>query len=138
MREIKFRGKRLENGEWVYGSLVSIHDTAIIVEECDFSWSPDTDITAFWFDKKENEVDPATVGQYTGLKDKNGREIYEGDIIGGSNGSINGWEWPFSSEIKWNDEECGFNTPNWGYMDSTHYYNVLGNIYDNPDLLKTE
>lgn len=120
MREIKFRGKRLDNGEWVYGGIIFI----------------DGGKPHIFCNYEGVEVDPATVGQYTGLKDKNGKEIYEGDIIGGSNGSINGWEWPFKSEIKWNDEECGFNTPNWGYMDSTHYYNVLGNIHDNPELLK--
>lgn len=131
MREIKFRGKRLDNGEWIKGnSIVRVGDGFFI---CDWTGVA---IKESEFYNLFTEVAPATVGQYTGLKDKNGREIYEGDIIGGSNGSINGWEWPFKSEIKWNDEECGFNTPNWGYMDSTHYYNVLGNIHDNPELLK--
>ena len=131
MREIKFRGKRLDNGEWIKGnSIVRVGDGFFI---CDWTGVA---IKKSEFYNLFPEVAPATVGQYTGLKDKNGREIYEGDIIGGSNGSINGWEWPFKSEIKWNDEECGFNTPNWGYMDSTHYYNVLGNIHDNPELLK--
>lgn len=129
MREIKFRGKRLYDGGWIYGSLLVSHFKDDKKERyfiTQFSGN-------YTF---EHEVDPATVGQYTGLKDKNGEKIYEGDIIGGSNGSINGMECPFKSEIKWNDKECGFNTPNWGYMDSTHYYNVLGNIHDNPELLK--
>lgn len=129
MREIKFRGKRLDNGEWVVGSYIEAENRDRSIAH---------QIIPYKAGLVVREVDPATVGQYTGLKDKNGREIYEGDIIGGSYGSINGWEWPFKSEIKWNDEECGFNTPIWGDMDSTHYYNVLGNIHDNPDLLKTE
>ena len=129
MREIKFRGKRLDNGEWVVGSYIEAENRDRSIAH---------QIIPYKAGLVVREVDPATVGQYTGLKDKNGREIYEGDIIGGSNGSINGWEWPFKSEVKWNDEECGFNPPILGYMDSTHYYNVLGNIHDNPDLLKTE
>lgn len=129
MREIKFRGKRLDNGEWVVGSYIEAENRDRSIAHQIIPYKAGLVI---------REVDPATVGQYTGLKDKNGREIYEGDIIGGSNGSINGWEWPFKSEVKWNDEECGFNPPILGYMDSTHYYNVLGNIHDNPDLLKTE
>lgn len=61
-REIKFRGKRLDNGEWVYGDLThgfSQHHTFI----------------------DDQEVLSDTVGQYTGLHDKNGREIYEGDVL---------------------------------------------------------
>lgn len=132
MREIKFRGRRLDNGEWVVGSLFNSiwrksADGSRVCYIFPDNMLDDNGGGDCWEDfaevAEQYEVDPATVGQYTGLKDKNGREIYEGDIIGRSDGSINGWEWPFKSEIN---------------MDSTHYYNVLDNIHDNPDLPKTE
>ena len=69
MREIKFRGKRLDNGEWIEGDLLRMLD----------HWFIFPDPAPEGIDKYA--VDPATVGQFTGLKDKNGKEIYEGDVI---------------------------------------------------------
>lgn len=129
-RVIKFRGKKQGSSSWVYGDLK--HDKGIS------STGLYDRVTVAGYPVEEN-----TVEQFTGLLDKNGKEIYEGDILSVCNGSINRHPWmdkPYPVEYQINK---GFVMPMFIWdkegndrSDNTHWCEVIGNIHDNPELLK--
>jgi uncharacterized phage protein (TIGR01671 family) len=152
MRTIKFRGKRIDNGEWVYGNLyklplesgnVCMILTTDNIHE-DNSIEPQYHL-AFTLWKDLFVVDSSTIGQFTGLFDKNGKEIYEGDIIQG--------EYKSKHLIRYTEEDARFTATLAEYVgdkfsercntgDVTqkwiNEFNkvVIGNIHDNPELIK--
>lgn len=132
MREIKFRGKRLDNGEWIYGyyghkEASEQHFIMVETMNSHHDWTYFTDY----------EVDPKTVGQYTGLKDRHGQEIYEGDILRDDEMGLNVVWWENGSF--WLEM---FYEGGQSLMEHLTDYNevceVIGNIYENPELLKGE
>ena len=123
MREILFKGKRVDNGEWTEGYFFKSWDKVFLLWGMTGN-SPNME-----------EVKPETVGQYTGLKDKNEKKIFEGDIL------LKGFE---KVLVKWNANQCrwGIYSNNYeicGFNESTQgYFEVIGNIYDNHELLEVE
>lgn len=133
MREIKFRGKRLDNGEWVYGDY---HHRAGGVH-CIIDMQPDFQGKVVYV---VIQVAPDTIGQFTGLHDKNGKEIYEGDIIVSEDYSH------ARHDVRYIDDEAMYvamiidsSLMEYCYIRQSWIdkfsKKIIGNIHDNPELL---
>ena len=126
MRDILFRGKRKDNREWVYGYVYRIWERVYIL------WGMTNDVPNMI------EVDPETVGQYTGLTDKNGKKIFEGDIV---EHHVQGDILVNRGVIVWDERNgCWLHQLNTMrptlYMFNSKAWKIIGNIHDNPELLQ--
>ena len=135
MREILFRGKT-RSDKWVYGSLISAEGKTYIFEDDGWTF---ISVISGTIDGVVQYVFPETVGQYTGLEDKNGTKIFEGDILS-IDGSIIYTEVAFK-DFQWlcvvrNNEH--FKYYRHRLEDNSSKYEVVGNIYDNPELIGGE
>lgn len=138
MREIKFRGKCIPEfphpvAKWVYGSFVS---DELILSPC----KERNENRHFWY-----MVDPATVGQFTGLRDNEGREIYEGDIVRVvhyGDESIHTVKYcddmDYPAFDLWPNFDCECNGLSFCKCENETTITVIGNVHDNPSLLEAE
>lgn len=159
MREIKFRGKRYGDGAWVYGSLYQGtkegEKYSVILNDSGYHLAPqdDRNLAIAFAENEVNVAIPGTIGQFTGLHDKNDKEIYEGDIL-------RGFKYPFYDAeadaynyyaiVDWDADEaqfyayhdlargaqvrgvsCGVGVD----MNDLREMEVIGNIYENLGLL---
>ncbi len=121
MRDIKFRGKRVDNGEWVYGNLRWISGSAYI-ETCS-----DSAISVF----------KATVGQFTGLCDKKHQECYFDDVVKHDHGWLGIIKWDNRNlrvYFEWNDGKKSYPPASYEYID----FEIIGNIHENELLEKAK
>ena len=132
MREIEFRGKRIDNDEWVYGYFIRNDESG----RCYITTQSKTG------GAHPREVDPATVGQYTGLKDMHGVKLYEGDIMG-----FHAYGYYYIGVVQYSNAGATFGvkcktaseTETCPYLDvviNNHRAVKIGNIHDNPKLLE--
>ena len=139
MREIKFRGKDLDSDKWKYGQLTVIENDYFINYEDQVRDGEDS-----YIDYIGSQVKPETVGQYIGKKDKNGKEIYDGDIIKYGVECEDNEIAEYIGRVYFNINEAsfciyynsldGFITDD--YFQDIVYSEVIANIHDNPEFLK--
>ena len=145
-REIKFRGKDYQTNKWAYGFLFmgkgdDNRDYAFILQDKGLKVGAAREDNAIEFPYDEvHLVDKETICQYTGLKDKNGKKIYEGDIVKSISGKI-GYVIFLQQEmgyvVVWDncDTRLGHRNRGGGY-EYGESIEIIGNIYDNPELVK--